>query len=170
MVKAAAISVVLLLWNALWSSDALIPLLTKKSPSRLVLFASEEDEEKFIRRKVASVDANLWPPPINLRKESILFGENPATQQNNNSLRLWRFFKQKLPYVITGVPTSSTSCDDNPLGALYNMVFVRVPTISAGLVYSKNMIEGHPLIVDMGSGPFEMSPLIVFGVLFVILR
>jgi hypothetical protein len=167
MVTAAAVSVVLLLWSALWS-DAFTPPL-RKGPSRLEQhFASKEDEE-FIRKKVASVDANLWPPAINFRKESILFGEKPATQQDNNSLRLWRFLKQKLPYVITGARTS-TACDDNPLGALYNMVLVRVPTISAGLVYSKNMIEGHPLIVDMGSGPFEMNPLIVFGVLLTILR
>jgi hypothetical protein len=56
MVEAAAISVVLLLWNALWS-DAFTPPL-RKGPSRLELFASEEDEE-FIRKKVASVDASL---------------------------------------------------------------------------------------------------------------
>jgi hypothetical protein len=175
MVKAAAIAVVFLLGDALWSHAFTPPF---KTLPRSELFGSRKDEEcirkqveedeEFIRKPVTSVDASLWPPAFNLRKESILFGENPTTQRDNNVSRLWRFCRQQLPYVMTGARTAC--CDDNPIGALYNMLLVRIPCIAAGLVYSKNMIEGHPLIVDVGSGPFEMNPLIVFGVLYFILR
>jgi hypothetical protein len=176
MAKAAAIAVVFLLGNSLWSHAFTPPFKTLPIPA---LFGSEKDEEctrkqaeedeEFIRKPITSVDASLWPPAFNLRRESILFGENPATQRDNNLSRLWRFCKQQLPYVVTGARTSQT-CDDNPIGALYNMLLVRIPCITAGLVFSKNMIESHPLIVDVGSGPFEMNPLIVFGVLYFILR
>jgi hypothetical protein len=187
MVKAseAAIAVVFLMGNALWS-HAFTP--SFKTLSRPALFGSEnkdedfmnrrqveehEDGKEFIRKPITSVDTSLWPPAFNLRKESILFGENPATQRDNNVSRLWRFCKQQLPDVVTGGAyrtTSNQTCDDNPIGGLYNMLLVRIPCITAGLVYSKNVIEGHPLIVDVGSGPFEMNPLIVFGVLYYILR
>ena len=115
------------------------------------------------------LDADLLPAPINIRKESILFGENPATMDNNNILRVWKALKQGLPFIVTGARTPTTA-DDNPLGAIYNVIFVRVPVIVAGLMYGKNLTEGHPLIVDFGKGSFVMSPLVVLAVLFVILR
>jgi hypothetical protein len=114
-------------------------------------------------------DVDLMFPPINIRKESILFGENPATRNNNNSLRLWKTLKDRLPFVVTGARTASTA-DNNPIGAIYNIVFVRLPVIVAGLVYGKNLAEGHPLIVDVGDGPFTVNSLIVLAVFFVILR
>jgi hypothetical protein len=114
-------------------------------------------------------DVDLMFPPINIRKESILFGENPATRNNNNSLRLWKTLKERLPFVVTGARTPTTA-DNNPIGAIYNIVFVRLPVIVAGLVYGKNLAEGHPLIVDVGDGPFTVNSLIVLAVFFVILR
>jgi hypothetical protein len=114
-------------------------------------------------------DVDLMFPPINIRKESILFGDNPATMNNNNTLRLWKTLKDRLPFVVTGARTPSTA-DDNPIGGIYNILFVRLPVIAAGLVYGKNLVEGHPLIVDVGDGPFSVSPLIVLAVFFVILR
>lgn len=115
------------------------------------------------------IDKTLLPPAINLRKESILFGENPATRYDSNSLRAWRATKRYLPFVLTGARTPSTA-DENPIGGFYNMIFVRLPVICAGLVYTKNEISGHPLVIDVGSGPTEVSPLLVATVLFVILR
>lgn len=112
---------------------------------------------------------DLKSPIINLRKESLLFGENPATQKNNNSLRLWRQLKTLLPRVVTGA-RNPTTADDNPMGALYNMLLVRIPTIMAGFLYGFNKSTGHPLIIDLGGGPFECNPLIIAGVLYVILQ
>eukprot|EP00977_Amphora_coffeiformis_P021044 scaffold8752_cov160-Amphora_coffeaeformis.AAC.4 len=117
------------------------------------------------------IDKGLLPPTINIRKESILFGDNPATRKDSNSLRAWRATKKYLPFVFTGARTPTTA-DDNPIAGFYNMIFVRLPTIAAGIVYSKNALTGHPLVIDVGfgSGPTEVNPLIVAMALFVILR
>jgi hypothetical protein len=141
-----------------FSSSFVVPRISIGcAPSRRGL---KEDDE---------ADIDLTYPPINIRKESILFGDNPTTTKNNNALRLWKTLKDKLPFVVTGARTPTTA-DDNPIGALYNIVFVRLPVIVAGLVYGKNLVEGHPLIVDVGDGPFTVNTLIVLAVFFVILR
>lgn len=111
------------------------------------------------------IDDSLRPPPINLRKESILFDSNSATMANNNVLRAWQFIRRRFPLLLTG-----TQSDENPWGALYNTFFVRLPTLVAGGVYGKNLVQGHPLIVDLGDGPFEVHPLVVLGILGTILR
>jgi hypothetical protein len=129
----------------------------RSTPSRRGL---KEDDE---------ADIDLMYPPINIRKESMLFGDNPATTKNNNALRLWKTLKERLPFVVTGARKPNTA-DDNPIGALYNIVFVRLPVIVAGVVYGKNLVEGHPLIVDVGDGPFTVNSLIVLAVFYVILR
>lgn len=128
---------------------------------------SSDDEEYAITEPV--YDGNVLPPALNLRKESILFSEQPATRSNNNTLRFWRLLKTRLPFALTGARTPETA-DDNPIGGIYNMLFVRLPTIGSGIVYGKNLIEGHGLVVDFGDGPTEVSPLLVFGVLYAILR
>jgi hypothetical protein len=131
-----------------------------------------QEDEQFILRKNdlnRQLDGDLAPPPINLRKESILFGENPTTMVNNNALRLWKTLKDRLPFVVTGARETDTG-DHNPIGSIYNIIFVRLPVICAGLVYGKNLTEGHPLVVDFGEGPLTMNPLAVMAVLYVILR
>jgi hypothetical protein len=114
---------------------------------------------------------DLTPPAINLKRDSILFSENPSTQRNNSALDLWLACKTDLPAVFTGAWPwrDSNLANDNPGGALYNIAFVRMPVILVGLVYGKNLFQGHPLIMDIGDGPFEMSPLIVIAVLALIL-
>lgn len=132
-----------------------------------------ENEKNTSLQEQKSIDKNLVRPPINIRKESILFGDDPATAGNNNISRLWQTLKQNLPYVFTGVPKNEVSAvDDNPIGAIYNMIFVRFPSVLASIVYTKNLIEGHPLYCDIGfgAGPFEIPPLFVYGVLLIILR
>jgi hypothetical protein len=111
------------------------------------------------------LDDSLRPPPFNLRKESILFDSNATTMANNNALRIWRFMRRRLPLWLTG-----TQSDENPWGAIYNTLLVRFPTLMAGVCYGKNVIQGHPLIVDLGDGPFEVPPLVVVGILASILR
>ncbi len=119
-----------------------------------------------------NIDSNLIRPPINIRKESILFSDNPTTAANNNISKTWLSMRLNLPYIITGASKDDdvSPVDKNPIGAIYNVMFVRLPTILAGLVYSKNLVQGHPLFCDVGAGPFEIPPLIVYGVLLVILR
>lgn len=124
-------------------------------------------EEEQQQRLENGIDKTLLPPAINLRKESILFGDNPATRYD--SLRAWRATKKHLPFVLHGA-RHATTADENPIGGFYNMIFVRLPTILAGCVYAKNALTGHPLVIDVGSGPTEVSPLIVAAVFFVILR
>ena len=146
-----------------------------------------------LSKKNQDIDQDLIRPPINIRKESLLFSDNPSTAKNNNIARLWKILRNNLPYVMTGVSSSksdehdftdgtdgtdgigtSTSdfVDDNPIGAIYNIIFVRLPTILASLVYTKNLIERHPLYIDLGfgGGAFEIPPLFVYGVLIIILR
>jgi len=114
---------------------------------------------------------DLTAPSINLARGSILFSENPSTQRNNDFLSLWRFCKVNLPAVITGAfPWKDADvADDNPIGGLYNIAFVRMPVIAVGFIYGKNLWEGHPLVMDIGDGPFVMSPLVVLIVIALIL-
>ena len=113
-----------------------------------------------------------------LFEESVLFGDNPATKRNNFFLDVWQDCQSTLPPLLTGgSDTNNNNYDNNnndnnvdPAARLYNMIFVRGPTIIVGLFYVKNTVTGHPLIVDIGDGPFEVSPLIVAGLLYMILR
>ena len=138
---------------------------------------SRNDDQESIKinnNNKPSIDSNLVRPPINVRKESILFGDNPATAENNKISRLWKVCKMNLPYVLTGVSKNdpSSPVDNNPVGAIYNMVFVRFPSALAGVLYTKNLIQGHPLYCDVGfgAGPFEIPPLFVYAILLIILR
>ncbi len=141
---------------------------------KTIVFTSYQDDDGTTTssKNYNPIDQNLIRPPINIRKESILFGDNPATAKNNNISRLWKTLKQRLPYALTGVSKNNNdkSADDNPIGKLYNMIFVRFPTLVAGLFYSKNLVEGHPLYCDIGYGLMEVPPLFVYGVLLIILR
>lgn len=161
--------IVLLLSFLAHSSHSFSPLASKANAVARWAAKGGEEETFYVKNNDDRLDAGLSPPPINIRKESILFGENPATMDNNNALRLWVNLKGTLPFVFTGAREPDTG-DDNPIGAIYNIIFVRVPVIVAGLVYGKNQIEGHPLVVDFGDGPLAMNPLVVLGVMFFILR
>jgi hypothetical protein len=62
--------------------------------------------------------------------------------------------------------------NDHPIAYLYNMFFVRIPIILTGIFYLYQLLyQGHPLICDFGfyGGPFEVPPLIVLGILYLIL-
>lgn len=111
------------------------------------------------------MDDSLRPPLINLRRESILFGTNSATMANNNVLSTWQWIRRRFPVLLTG-----TRSDENPGGALYNTFLVRLPTLVAGVIYGKNLVQGHGLIVDLGGGPLEVNPLVVFAILGSVLR
>jgi len=130
---------------------------------------------------------DLEHPLFNLRKESLLFDDTATTKRSNNIRRLWIFCKEHLPRVVHGAPTTATVrsgdsksaedaaaaaaaiVDNNPMGALLNMAFIRIPAIAAGLLYALNVSHGHPLVVDLGNGPFAMNPAIVGAVLYLLL-
>jgi hypothetical protein len=132
---------------------------------------SDDKDEYFVSSdsETLSVDQELQAAPINVRKQSLLFGERPSTVADNEILHLWRAAKVRLPVILTGARRVDTA-DENPIGGLYNMIFVRLPTLLAGLVYGKNVLQGHPLVVDIGDGPFIVHPLVVGGILYAILR
>lgn len=142
-------------------------------PSRLSMTNDHDDDENtFDSSSEASYLDDLTPPPINLKRQSILFSPNPSTKSDNEVLNLWKTCRDLLPAVVTGAwPWRSTHvADANPMGALYNIVFVRMPVIGVGIGYiQQSLIQGHPLVVDVGQGPFEMSPLIVLSVLALVL-
>jgi hypothetical protein len=91
------------------------------------------------------IDVDLLPAPINFSRDSILFGRKPSTLKRNEALTLWKNIKTTFPKIVTGARTSTTA-DENPIGGMYNMIFVRIPVILAALTYGKNLVENHPLI------------------------
>lgn len=127
-------------------------------------------EPMTTKNQASSIDEDLLPPDLIFRRESLLFGDNPSTRKNNGIKDAWVWCVRNLPRVVTGVDATSSSTPTSALACFYNMILVRLPTIAAGFVYVRNLLEGHPLIVDVGNGPFEVSPLIVGAVLWAILR
>jgi hypothetical protein len=153
-------------------SSAMAVMIRQTTP----LFTSSKNEEEAPceqevkgggEDEASGPETSLTKPTVfNLRKESLLFDENAATRQNNNVRRLWLACQKHLPRVVHG---KREGIEPEPLGALYNMLCVRIPAIVAGMVYGFNVSTGHPLIVDLGDGAFEMHPIIVATVLYVLL-
>lgn len=113
---------------------------------------------------------DLQPGPLQFRRESMLFGTNPATKRNNAVLDLWKGCKATLPRLVTGAKDLTTG-NDNPVGAIYNMLLVRFPLFIVGGVYIRNFLQGHPVSFDLlGTGPQELNPLVVIAFLWLILR
>lgn len=139
------------------------------------IFSYDQRSRFLSQSSSANITANymddLTPPEINWARDSILFSENPATKRNNAVVETWRLCRLYLPPVFTGTWSwrDPGITDRNPLGAIYNMIVVRIPTMGISVVYIKNLLEGHPLIMDFGQGAFEMSPVVVLSVLALIL-
>lgn len=130
---------------------------------------NEEGEES-----ISAADArlsDLLPPTVNFSRDSVLFSENPSTQRNNPLLTFWRRVKKIVPPVVTGAwPWRDPYlAETDPMSAFYNICFVRLPIIAMGMIYTKNLVSGQPLIMDVGDGPFEMSPVFVYLVLAIVL-
>eukprot|EP00548_Thalassiothrix_antarctica_P002446 CAMPEP_0194144096 /NCGR_PEP_ID=MMETSP0152-20130528/13175_1 /TAXON_ID=1049557 /ORGANISM="Thalassiothrix antarctica, Strain L6-D1" /LENGTH=194 /DNA_ID=CAMNT_0038843787 /DNA_START=50 /DNA_END=634 /DNA_ORIENTATION=+ len=156
------------------SSSSLSSLLSGASKSNEENIINDDDEDQTYSFSTSSakyvIDSGLIPPPINIKKESILFDDSSATADNNNALKIWKGMKARFPRVLTGASSSEIG-NDNPIGAIYNTLFVRMPVVLSGILYSKNLfIDGHPLVVDFGEGPITMNPLIVFAFLYVFLK
>ena len=112
---------------------------------------------------------DLKPPSVSFTRNSVLFGENPPTQRNNGPLWLWRGVKSILPPFATGAWDEGKG-DATPVEHLYNLLFVRMPTVLMGMFYMRNLSMGHPLVMNYGDGFFEVTPLVVLCVFLLILR
>ena len=121
------------------------------------------DEQIPANSEPLLIDDDLLSPSVIMRRESLLFSENPSSQ--NIVKDVWEWCGQNLPVVVTGDTSTAKPC-----AGLYNMILVRIPTLVAGIVYTIHLTQGHPLIVDMGNGPFTVNPVLVGGVLWAILR
>lgn len=127
-------------------------------------------KENEIDRELDELD-ELSPPSISFTKNSILFGEKPPTEANNAPLLLWRETKSILPSFVTGA-WNERDGDREPVEYLYNLFFIRLPVVLMGIVYINNLLHGHGLFMNFGHGSstFEVPSVIVFGVIYVILR
>uniref|UniRef100_A0A7S4JTF8 Uncharacterized protein n=1 Tax=Odontella aurita TaxID=265563 RepID=A0A7S4JTF8_9STRA len=143
--------------------------------------------------------AELSPPLINLERRSLLFEksvrdddvdaevaadraalertiESASGVMDSAFIALWRGAATSLPGIVTGFRADNDGrykqADDGAAaaGRLYNVLFVRVPTITAGVVYAYNLSRGHPLVVDVGGGAFDVPPPVVLALLWAILR
>ena len=136
---------------------------TTISPSGLQA-AGDGNEEVIFTEQGDELD-ELSRPSISFTRNSILFDEDAPTQRDNGPLRVWRSTKSFLPALVTGA-WDERKGDRKPVEHLYNMIFIRIPTVLMALVYSKNLVEGHGLILSFG----EVPPIIVFAVFAIILR
>jgi len=136
-------------------------------------FPEENETYIFVKRGHLALPKDLISPEMNLNDQTLLFSDTANVCENNNALKLWNVVVNYLPTIVTGDSKTFKDGASNPLELIYNMLFVRIPTILAGIVYGKNLFEGHPLVVDIGfvgNGPIEVSPILVFIVLASILR
>lgn len=85
-------------------------------------------------------------------------------------LQVWKSVKNTLPPIVTGAYEGSIG-DAAPAEALYNLVFVRLPTVATGALYFARLSSGEPeIVMDLGLGQFEMSPILVVFIMWLILR
>ena len=134
-------------------------------PSGGLQAAGDGNEEVSFTGQGDELD-ELSRPSVSFTRNSILFDEDAPTQRDNGPLRVWRSTKSLLPALVTGAWDDESKGDRKPVEHLYNMIFIRIPTVLMALVYSKNLIDGHGLILSFG----EVPPIVVFAVFAIILR
>jgi len=85
---------------------------------------------------------------------------------------VWKFLKGIAPPVVTGAYKEDEDVDAG--GALYNLLFVRLPTIAGGILYCQRISDkAPPIMFDLGFGDLgeiELSPILVVAAMFLILR
>jgi len=103
------------------------------------------------------------------RFEEVSDGHPSPVQPPPSGSGMWKVIKRNAPALVTGA-WEATDGDKNPAGAVYNMVFIRIPVIFAGGWYTSFVLQGQPLLLDFGfgSGPTEIFPIIpyfIFGLM-----
>jgi hypothetical protein len=84
----------------------------------------------------------------------------------------WAAIKKYVPPIVTGSwDPEDAERNKRPGEAIYNMVFIRIPVIAAGIWFVQFIATGNQLVLDfgLGSGPAEVSPFIVAGVVALML-
>ena len=86
------------------------------------------------------------------------------------SKEVWLKCKEILPPVVHGAWKSDAG-NENPLGAMYNLLFVRIPTLLAGAWYLSKLLNDNEFLMyfDFGLGPFNLPPAAVALVFIIIL-
>lgn len=152
--------------------------LTLRPSQRTRLFAENnanndnKQREDYCRGDNYSSDQqldDLVPPSVSFDRNSMLFGDDPPSQRKNAPLRIWRGAKQILPNFVTGAWAPSSG-DKKPVENMYNTLFVRIPTVLMCVVYTRNLLLGHGLIINFGGDNIEVPSLIVYSIILVILR
>lgn len=152
-----------------------------------------DSESEHLLSSPADPRDELAPPVFSLFRKSLLFDKSPNDSFDTNAaaneasagsillkelgeeassltLAVWSGAKAVLPPLLTGASTTDSG-DKDAVGSLYNLMFVRAPTLCVGVGYVANLLQGHPLMMDpFGTGAFEVSPIIVFAALWAILR
>ena len=147
---------------------------------------SGEDQSTDNNVEILDPREELAPPVFSLTRKSLLFDDGASSDDEAGNdqlltsdlgkeagtltLALWSGAKSLLPPLVTSA-SEETSGDKDAFGSLYNLMFVRVPTCCVGIAYLVNLAQGHPLMMDpLGTGAFEISPIIVLAALWAILR
>jgi hypothetical protein len=107
----------------------------------------------------------------NFRARNVCHQARLRNEDDNLSLSLWLKIKETLPPLVHGSWMSNAG-DDNPLGAIYNLIFVRIPTISVAAIYSYQLISNSEfqMTFDFGYGPVLIpSPIIAFAFVLILL-
>lgn len=98
------------------------------------------------------------------------YDEELRARLRSSTSALWRAVKAFAPPVVTGAYDRDAG-DSRPHEAIYNLIFVRLPTLAAGLLYFQRVSEGEPeIVMDLGLGEFELSPAVVAAAMYLILR
>lgn len=119
---------------------------------------------------IISVVADSFRSQPNLYLKRGLEGRGKVIMQGEQDfLPIWLTIKSISPPIITGAWKEKTG-DDKPGQAIYNLVFVRMPTILCGLWYSSSLLKGGGgFALDIGTGPVDVGPTGVALVLYLIL-
>lgn len=104
------------------------------------------------------------------RRSDDCYDEELKARLRSGTVALWKAVKSFAPPVVTGAYDRDAG-DSRPFEAMYNLVFVRIPTIAAGLLYFQRVSDGQPAIVmDLGLGDCQLSPVVVAAAMYLVLR
>lgn len=132
--------------------------------------------------RTPSLTTNLFPKLANHGQPRSRKAENRRdmhlnADSNNQNIGfdprvVWTFLKGIAPPVVTGAYKDDEDVDAG--GALYNFIFVRMPTIAGGILYFQRISDkAPPIMFDLGFGDLgeiELSPILVVAAMFLILR
>ena len=128
---------------------------------------------------IASARVSRRPSIGRRRYHALHFAENDDDEMYRVSLpdpaervseKVWSACKRFLPPLVTGAWSPKDDGGEGASMMLYNLVLIRLPVISAGAWYAKEVVLGGGLLeFDLGLGPFAVPPGVVLALLGIIL-